>query len=99
MNALLTVLAVAAGLALFAVRPPTVQDCTPAQLAACVRRAGWPRLLLAAARITVVLTLLLLVEAARLTWHAAAAIGAVLAVIACGIEALAGRAPLEGAVR
>lgn len=88
MSTLLTLALVVLGLALFALRAPTSDARTPAELRAAVQRAGWPRVTLATGRVVLVLTLLLLVEACRLGWHICAAAAVLFAVLADGIDAL-----------
>jgi len=86
-----TVLTIALGLlalALLSMRPPTVDDRTPAELRATIRRAGARRALLTTLRIALVVALLLLVEACRISYQAAAAAAVLLGVLAAGIEAL-----------
>lgn len=93
MNTLFAVALTVLTLVLFAVRQPTEDARTPAELAAAARAAGWRRTVLAAARVGLVVALLLLVEACKLAGLVFAAAGGVLAVLAT-VAAVAGIQPL-----
>lgn len=93
MTTLLTVALVALALALLAVREPTVDARTPAQLRDAAATAGRGRTALTVARVALVVALLVLVEAFRLAGHLAAAAVWVLAALAT-VAALAGGRPL-----
>lgn len=87
-------LLIVAGLALLSVRPPAAGDRTPRQVRAAAQAAGHRRIALTVGRIVLVLVLLLLVEALRITWWAIGAAGFVLATIAGGIDLLSRPSPL-----
>lgn len=87
--AVFAVVFAALSLALFAVREPTADARTPAELVTAARAAGWVRIAFAAARVGLVVALLVLVQACKLAGHATAAAATVLAVLAT-VAAVAG---------
>ena len=93
MTSLLTATLIVLAFALLSLRPATNDSRSPGEIRAALRSAGSRRTLLTATRIALVASLLLLVEACRLSWQAAACVAFVLAVLAQGIEAL-GRSSL-----
>jgi hypothetical protein len=80
-------------LVLFAVREPTADAWTPAELVAAARATGWGRVAFTAARVGLVAALLVLVEACKLAGHMFAAAGDLFAVLAT-VAAVAGVRPL-----
>jgi hypothetical protein len=93
MTTLLTAALAVLAFALLSLRPADGDSRSPREMRAALRHAGSRRTLLTAARIALVASLLLLVEACRLSWQAAACIGFVLAALAQGLDAL-GRSSL-----
>jgi len=81
--------------ALLSLRPAAEDARTPAEMRAAVRRAGAIRTVGAVLRVTLIVVLLLLVEACRISWQAATALAFVLTVLAHGIDAL-GRTSIAG---
>ena len=106
MTTVATVLLILATLALFAVRPidkdarTPIEELlaarTPAEIRAAARRAGWPRITARTIQIAVVVVLLLLVEACRISLHTINAIGTVITAVAAGIAALGVGTDLQG---
>lgn len=96
MTALLTIALTALALVLFAVREPTADARTPAELVATARGVGGARLALAAARVGLVAALLVLVQACKLFGHGVAAVGAVLWVLATVAAVAGGRSLIPG---
>jgi hypothetical protein len=74
--------------ALCAIREPTADARTPAQIRQAARRAGWARCTLRTGHVLAVVALLLLAEACWITWTAARAAGFVLAVLALNLAQL-----------
>jgi hypothetical protein len=94
-----TLLVIALGvlsLVLFAVREPTTDSRSPAELVAAARAAGWGRVAFTAARVGLVAALLVLVQSCKLFGHGVAAVGAVLAVLATVAAVSGGRSLIPG---